>query len=109
MPVITGVCPPRMPSIMFSITFLIRLSGNNFIKGSLCFLIVSLISSMGNLAKILSSAIFMGTLLLVVRVLAHLLYHFRAEFFQPSDLWVITSYIRGFQYGSFSFHLHPPN
>lgn len=27
----------------------------------------------------------------MVVVLAHLLYHFRAEFFHPSDLWVITS------------------
>ena len=45
-----------------------------------------MISRIGNLAKILSSAIVMKTLLLVVEVLAHLLYHLWAEFFSSLRL-----------------------
>jgi hypothetical protein len=52
---------------------------------------VLIISIIGNLANIPSSAIFILALLfLVVVAFPILLYHVREELFLPPDLWVIT-------------------
>ena len=64
MPVISGVCPPRMSSTICSITAFMRLSGNIPKNGWLWFSMLFEIPSNGNLARMFSGAILMTALLL---------------------------------------------